>query len=678
MTGTKNQDVTIIPDMRIPLSDDTVLSARVWMPETAHSTPLPAILEYLPYRKTDGTAARDHAMHLHFAEHGYVSMRVDRRGCGDSTGLFDDEYSLEEIDDGVEIINWIASQSWCSGAVGIQGISWGGFNGLQIAARAPDALKAVITIGSTVDRFADDIHYKGGIQLGENIGWAATAMSWLSTPPDPDLVGENWRDIWLERLKNTPNLAKKWITHSNRDAYWEHGSVCEDYSSIKATTLAIGGLQDGYRNTMAHLTENLSAPVQGIAGPWGHKYPHVSPISPAIDYFGIALRWWDRWLKNIDNGADQDPAYRAYVMDSVPPHPSLDHRPGTWLAFDQWPSPDITQTTLSLAAHCLQDQAAAFDIEVTGDLACGRNSGEYFPFGFGPGELPDNQHHDDTISSCFDSTPLDQDWTLLGSPSATLTVASDQPHAQIILRLCDVAPDGTSALISLGLLNLRHRDGFDNACDLAPDQPYQVTITLDHCAYRLPAGHKLRLSISNSYWPYCWPEGRAFSLRLTAGTLSLPRYSGSPTPKTCSFAAPTQTKARPYKTLQSPTEMKTREISDETGKITLNIAGNHGIVQDLENGLTIHSAMSETWSITPNDPASAYVEMTWDRTLGRSETDIPFDVRTQTVARMWGQKDHFVVHQTLKAWDGDTLVHETIFQDKIRRAPDEKSAQTNE
>ncbi|VAV88665.1 Mll5128 protein, partial [hydrothermal vent metagenome] len=244
----------IDPDMGIILPDGTRLSARVWMPQG--KGPLPAILEYLPYRKSDGTAARDHGMHLHFARAGYVCLRVDRRGCGDSEGLFDDEYSEEELNDGVDIINWIATQDWCDGNVGIQGISWGGFNGVQLAARRPEALKAVISIGTTVDRYHDDIHFKGGIQLGENIGWAATVMSWFAMPPDPAIVGDKWRDMWLNRLENTPFLAGIWTRHPTRDGYWKHGSICEDYSAIKAPVLVIGGLHDGYRNAMAAMVEN--------------------------------------------------------------------------------------------------------------------------------------------------------------------------------------------------------------------------------------------------------------------------------------------------------------------------------------------------------------------------------------------------------------------------------------
>jgi putative CocE/NonD family hydrolase len=278
------RDVVEHPDMAIPLPDGTRLSARVWMPRDAATRPVPAIMEFLPYRKRDGTAARDQINHPYLASHGYACLRVDMRGCGDSQGLFDDEYSPQELQDAVDSLAWIAKQPWCSGRTAMMGISWGGFNALQVAALAPESLKAIITIGSTVDRYADDIHYKGGCMLGENAGWPAVAMSWFSTPPDPEIVGESWRGMWMERLENTPFLARTWIGHQHRDDYWRHGSVCEDYSAIKAAVLSISGWHDGYRNTVSHLVANLHAPVKGIVGPWGHKYPHLGTPGPRIGF----------------------------------------------------------------------------------------------------------------------------------------------------------------------------------------------------------------------------------------------------------------------------------------------------------------------------------------------------------------------------------------------------------
>ena len=168
---------------------------------------MPAILEYLPYRRRDGTVLRDRQMHAYFAGHGYAAVRVDMRGSGDSDGLLADEYLPQEQADAVEVIAWLAAQPWCSGSVGMMGISWGGFNALQVASHRPPALKAIITACSTDDRYADDCHFMGGCLLNNTIAWASTMFAFGAQPPDPEVVGERWRDMWLERLENNPLMA---------------------------------------------------------------------------------------------------------------------------------------------------------------------------------------------------------------------------------------------------------------------------------------------------------------------------------------------------------------------------------------------------------------------------------------------------------------------------------------
>lgn len=650
----------IHPDMGIDLPDGTRASARVWMPQGKE--PLPAILEYLPYRKSDGTAARDHGMHLHFARAGYICLRVDRRGCGESEGLFDDEYSEQELRDGVDIINWIAAQSWCDGNVGIQGISWGGFNGVQLAARAPEALKAVISIGTTADRYHDDIHYKGGIQLGENIGWAATVMSWFSMPPDPALMGNNrWREIWLNRLENTPNLADFWMRHPTRDDYWKHGSICEDYAAIKAPVLVMGGLHDGYRNAMAAMVENLPGPVKGIAGPWSHKYPNISTIGPKIDYLGEALRWWDHWLKGKDTGVENDPAYRAYLMDSITPDASLDFRPGRWVAQQNALDEGISHEVLPLGNGTM-GRAEAFAVVTETNLACGRGCGEFFPTGAWPGELPGNQIYDDTISACFDAPPQAGARDILGAPKLRLRLASSATRAQMIVRLCDLRPDGSSALITLGLLNLRHRDGFEKARDLVPGEAFEVEITLDQTAYNLPEDHRLRLVISNSYWPYCWPEANDFNLTLSAGELIMPWRTvtrGDEIP----FDPPADMEKRQYRTLEDGSSSKDWEIDPATGRIVMQVENDTGRVEDLENGLITQNALVERWEITKGDPASAKVEIIERRTLGRGE----WQVGSKVTTIMHGEVDGFAIEQRLEAYEGEITVFDRIWNDKTAR-----------
>lgn len=635
----------------IPLPDGCVLSARVWRPVGAG--PVPAILEYLPYRKRDGTAARDAGTHPYLAGHGYVCVRVDMRGCGESQGLMHDEYTAQELADGVDVINWLAEQPWCSGEVGIMGISWGGFNGLQIAALDPEPLKAVVTICSTTDRFADDIHYKGGLMLGENPGWAATALSWFSMPPDPALVGEAWRSIWMERLEATPFLLERWVEHQVRDEYWKHGSVCEDWAAITAPVLTVGGAHDGYRNTMGHLVDNLSAPVKGIAGPWNHKYPHMGVPGPRIDFLGEMLRWWDHWLKGVDRGVENDPNYRVYVMDSVRPEVSYEHRPGRWVGLDTPRGSEVR--TFAFDGSTLASSAGPVDRAVATDVACGRGTGEYFPFGFGPGELPDDQQADDARSMCFDSDPLDADLSIVGQATVHLTVSSDRPRAQVAVRLCDLRPDGTSALIAHGFLNLRMRNGFDRRDDLPVGDAVEAVVELDQAAYRLPAGHRLRVALSPSYFPFVWPEAEAVTLTVTAGSLALPVVNDEGV--AVAFEGP---KTAPLIDFERRTEVVEHKTwTDDGATVHLLIEGDDGLIRNPNTGLVTSEKVQEDFAITVGDPSSATAEFLWDRTLGR---DSEFTVRTVARVKLSSDGPNFVCETDLEAFDGD----ESIFRREWR------------
>ncbi|MDQ2065895.1 CocE/NonD family hydrolase [Xinfangfangia sp. CPCC 101601] len=652
-----------IPDMAIVMADGTRLSARVWMPEDAASNPVPVVLEYLPYRKRDGTAARDQLTHPWMAAQGYACVRVDQRGNGESEGLFDDEYSAQEMSDGLEVIAWLAEQPWSTGKVGMMGISWGGFNCLQAAYNKAPALKAVISLCSTTDRYADDIHYKGGCLISENISWAATAASWFSVPPDPELVGDKWRDIWLNRLEEAPFLARTWHEHSQRDAYWKHGSVCEDYDAISAAVYSIGGWHDGYRNTPAHLAANVKAPVRAVVGPWNHKYPHFAVPGPRIGFLQEAVRWWDHWLKGIDNGADKDPQYTAWLMDSVKPETSFTHRPGRWITEAVWPSPSIANRRMALGFETLGAEAAgAFSQKAVPSTAVGMGTGEYFPFGFGPGELPDDQRADDALSACFDSAETSEITDIVGAPRVTLRLASDQARGQIIVRLNDLRPDGTSAMISYGMLNLRHRNSHEVAEPLVPGEVYEVSLDLDQIAYRLPAGHRLRIAVSTSYWPLVWPEAVPVTATISGGWLDLPVRPTAQGDET-SFPEPVTAPALPKKEHSEGEEFKRIETDMTTGVTKITTYGAGALTEDLTHGVRTSEAVEKVYAIHKDDPASARVDITWNRTYGRGD----WQVRTRVVTSMWGDADHLHIEQHTEAWEGDTSVFQSSHKDSVPR-----------
>lgn len=652
-------DIEEIPDLGISLSDGCRLSARVWRPVHAMDHPVPAILEYLPYRKRDGTTARDALTHPWFAKRGYACIRVDMRGNGDSQGQMEDEYSQQELDDAVEVIQWLASQPWCNGAIGMMGISWGGFNALQVAAMQPQPLKAIITLCSTADRYADDIHYKGGCLLNENLGWGATMWSYSSRAPDPELRS-NWRDLWLQRLENEPFLPSVWLRHQTRDAYWRHGSVCENPNSIHAATLAFGGWGDAYKNTVPWLVENLQAPAKGIVGPWVHKYPHFAVPEPRIGFLQEALRWWDRWLKDEETNVEADPDYRAYLMDGVRPARWYKHRPGRWIAEPSGATSRLSEFTLALTDRGL-GRSGPLGSRVRSPHHCGLDGGEYCAIWLGP-DMPGDQRADDAYSACFDGIPLEDDLDIVGSPRINLTLSSDKPQAQIAVRLNHIHPDGAATRITYGVLNLSHRDSHSDPRELEPGKPFDVVLDLDHIAYRVPKGHKLRVAISTAYWPLIWPSPETAELTLHDGKIAIPHRNRADQDE-WSFAPPDAETPWQVDQLRESANSRRVETDMTTGNIHLIIEDDFGLVRDKQHGLISGGSAYEKWSIHPDDPLSARGQCHWTQELQRDAILL----KTETRCEMWSDKHKFFLRATLDAFENEEKIFSKTMEDAVPR-----------
>ena len=661
MTQNSLREICEDADYGITLSDSTRLSTRLWKPIDALGDPVPVILEFLPYRKRDGTNARDALTHPYFAQRGYACARVDMRGNGDSHGLMADEYTQQELDDAVEVIRHLAAQDWCNGSIGMMGISWGGFNSLQVAAMTPPELKAVITLCSTVDRFADDIHYKGGCLLNENLGWGATMWSYSSRAPDPALRS-NWREMWLDRLENEPFLPAKWLRHQTRDEYWKHGSVCEDFSTITAKVLAIGGWGDAYKNTVSNIVENIDG-SKGIVGPWVHKYPHFATPEPRIGFLQEALRWWDKWLKGIETGVENDPDLRLYQMDGVRPQTWYTERAGRWVA--QTPERDHHHPAeirkYFLGDDGLTDEPATIDANVISPQDCGADSGEYCAIWLGP-EMPGDQRRDDALSAIWDGNTLDSDLAITGAPEITLCVSSDKPVAQLAARLNHIHPDGSSTRITYGILNLCHRDGHGKSKPLPINQSVNVTLNLDQCAYTVPAGHRVRVSISNAYWPLLWPSPEATRLQIHSGTINLPllnEVAGS----TVTFPPPEAANPWETTTIREDTNSRRQETDLNTGIVHLHIVDDFGKVRDADHGLINGSIAREHWQIHPNDPLSAKGSCHWTDELERKNIRL----RTEARCEMWSDKDTFYLSAKIEAFENDQLIYQRDLNDEISR-----------
>ncbi len=651
-------------DINIAMPDGCMLSAKIWIPKCAFIEPVPAILEHLPYRKRDGTVFRDSINHSWFAKNGYACVRTDIRGTGDSEGLLFDEYSEQELKDAISVIDWISSQSWCSGNVGMMGISWGGFNSLQVASRKPKQLKAVITLCSSVDRYADDIHYKGGCLLGKNFSWAANMISYSSRPLDPIVAGKNWRSRWLERLENLPLFIDKWLTEQSRAAYWKHGSICEEYKSVEAAVLSIGGWHDGYRNTVAKLVKNLDAPVKGVIGPWNHRYPHLAEPGPKIGFLQEALNWWDKWLKGVDNGSELLPDFRLYLMDSISPARSFSERPGRWISEDlKEESSNFDDVKFWLGNGSLVEVEDSIEvIEISSPEICGLSSGEFFPFNFGP-ELPDNQLRDDEMSVCFDSSVFFETLELVGGPLVKLTLMTNKPLSQVAVRLCDLRPDGTSALISHGFLNLTMRKSFEFPEALVAGKKYDVLIELDQTAYSLPAGHRLRLAVSNCYWPFIWPSPEKNELKLFSGSIDFKVRNKKSKFKEYEFEQVETGESWNSEIKRAP-ELTRQDLFDElTGANVIVIKNDFGCILDLDHFLQVDSSSEERWCIKNGDQLSATADFSWEQKFSRLDWNVSTEVKVSVSC----DKSNFYIRGSITASENLESIFSRTFESDIER-----------
>jgi hypothetical protein len=663
-----------IENIWIPMPDGVRLAARVWMPEDAESHPAPAILEYVPYRKRDMLRARDESIHRYFAGHGYAAVRLDLRGTGESEGVLRDEYLPQELDDAEAAIVWIAAQPWCSGRVGMMGKSWGGFNALQVAARRPPALGAIITVCSTDDRYADDAHYMGGCLIADNFGWGSSFFNLAVHPPDPALVGDGWRAMWMERLEAVQPFPAVWLEHQRRDAYWKHGSVCEDYAAIECPVYAVGGWADAYSNAVSRLLAGLSCPRKGLVGPWGHQYPQDGVPGPAIGFLQEALRWWDHWLKGIDTGIMDEPAYRVWMQDSVPPRATYRDRPGRWVSEETWPSPRIVPRELPLSPGRIEPEGANVPdaaLDVSSPQSVGIASGAWCGFGT-PGEMPLDQRIDDGGSLVFDSDPLDAPIEMLGAAVLDAEIASDRPVALIAVRLSDVAPDGAATRVTYGVLNLTHRDGHERPSPLEPGRRTRVRVALNDAAHSFARGRRLRIAISTSYWPIVWPapENVRLTVHTGASRLVLPvRPRRAEDAALAPFEPPEAAPGPAEKELNAPRMHRIVERDLRTGE-TLFATGVHG--GDLDAGrvtwiedidVEYGQAMSRRSRIRDDDPLSAESEHRHRAHFRRDG----WHARVDTRVRVSCTGDSFRVEAQMDAWEGETRLFSRAWDRRIAR-----------
>jgi putative CocE/NonD family hydrolase len=545
----------------------------------------------------------------------------------------------------------------------MMGISWGGFNGLQVAAMRPPALKAVISLSTTADRYNDDIHYKGGCQLCANVYWAGTMLSYASRPPDPEVLGNSWREVWLQRLKAEPLLLEVWLKHQRRDAYWRHGSICEDWSAIEVPVFIIGGWADGYRNAPATVAANSSALVKAMTGPWVHKYPHFAWPRPRADFTAMAIAWWKRWLANEPTGVEEWPAYRAYISEAPRPGGWRADEPGRWVGMAQWPSDTVAQTTLTLGANGRLGGAAHSERVIASPQHCGTTSGEYFTLK-PDADLPGDQNTDDAMSLCWETEPLDEALDILGRPVLRMPVAIDQPQGNLIARLVDVHPDGAANLIARGVLNLCHRNGNASPQAMVPGDFHDITLALDETGYRLAPGHRLRLAVSTAYWPMVLPSPRAVTATIGAGAgaeLVLPLLGTAPEAPP---PLPTGPDPLPEYTEHSPGHRRRHVEHDlQTGRVRYVLSQDGGWNENPVHAMRVHESRDEVWEIDPSDPQDATGHLVFEAERARGG----WQASTRSEIRFTCGAETYRVEAELTAHEGEVEVFRKTWSFEVPR-----------
>jgi putative CocE/NonD family hydrolase len=589
-----------VRNVRIPMDDGITLAADLFMPEAPGR--FPVVFDYYPYRKNDHPESA-YAGHRYFAERGFVAARIDVRGTGDSDGIALDEYAPREQLDGVAAIAWFAAQPWSNGNVGMFGSSYGGFNSIQVAMHRPPALRAIVPHYYTDRRYTDDCHYKGGaMQMLYDVGTYGLGMVGSNlAPPRPDLIGARWQEIWDEHLKNEPWLLR-WVEHQTEDEQWLHGSLCENYGAIECATYLVGGWRDGYVNCTLRTFQALTCPKKLIIGPWLHVNPNSGVPGPAVNFHREMTRFYAYWLRDEDTGIMDEPPITIYAQEYDPPVAGRTFTSGTWRHEQSWPLDRGGEATFHVGSGVLssapqEEGADAIVYNPTVGTAFGM-----FPGGR-PDVLPVDQRSEEAHSAVYTTAPLTEPVEILGYPTAILFVESTAAVATFVVRLCDVAPDGTSALITKGVLNATHRESHSDPTPIEPGRVYELPIQLEATSWVFRPGHAIRLSVANADFPNTWPSPEPATSHVHRGPVRPSRLI-LPTVGPLAQPLPTPTlEVHPPTAVVGP--LGSYRVTRDMVRARTEVAIDFESTVQLENGIVQVSERHGIASVDERDPARA-------------------------------------------------------------------------
>jgi hypothetical protein len=526
------------------------------------------------------------------------------------------------------------------------GSSYGGFNSLQVAMHRPPALKAICPMYFTDNRYTDDCHYKGGtLQMLYDVATYGLSMVVQSAmPPYPTATGEHWAAIWEEHLQAEPWLLT-WIENQVWNEYWQQGSLCTDYGAIQAATYLFGGWRDGYTNCNLRTFALLQCPKKLIVGPWLHVAPDVGLPGPRIDHLHEMVRFYDHWLKGIDNGVMTEPPITLYVQEYDPPAAERKLTSGFWRHESAWPVERSAWQPFYLdERHALVARApiAPAHIAYTYNPTVGTTFG-MFSAG-SPLTTPVDQRLEEAYSTSWTSAPLSAPLEILGYPEAEIYVSVSTDIAALSVRLIDVAPDGTAALITKGVLNLTHRDSHSAPTPVVPGERYALKIELDATSWRFAPGHRIRVSLAAADFPNSWPTPKLHTGIIYVGDahpscLNLP-VVGVQEPMLPTPTLPPPLPYTPHVTGYSdkPIYSVTRDLVGRTASVRVGTGGRTRISE----GVEIERSSDATATVWEDDPARATIRGVNRATLHWPERTI------ETVARAQVESTADTLHLTIQ------------------------------
>jgi len=464
----------------VPLGAGRVAAADIYHPST-DLEPVPTLIQFCPYRKDDYIGGAFAAAHERFLGAGFACVLADFPGSGSSPGPASRPFAPEEATDSAALVEWAAKQPWCSGKVGMWGVSYGAITALKAAALKPEGLKAIAPIHGTLDLYRDWVYPGGCRHAYPALHWGGVNMLGLQLlPPAVRDASGDWRRIWQEKIESVEPYMGEWYEHPERDdQYWQERTM--DPGAIDVPALFIGGWQDFYAQGMPRTFREAQGPKQLVMGPWTHEDPNLSEFAPT-DHLELLVDWFERWLVPGGGRASTDSETVRYWVQGAG---------AGWAAADSWPPPGAEEGVLYLGgdgdlADSLRDAGGA-NLEINCDPTIGVTTGLDDGIGSGVGRAGD-QGHDERRSLTFTSSPLEQDHVIVGSPAVRLALTNVDPDFRpvIVAKLSEVTADGSS-LISKGWCQAR-ADGV-------------VEIEMWDTAYRLTAGSRLRVSVAGADFP---------------------------------------------------------------------------------------------------------------------------------------------------------------------------------